>query len=113
MGNGNCVFCKIVEKEFSSDFVDESDNFLAVLDIHPKSPGHTLIISKKHFENFMELPNVLASELFLLAKKIAHKRFGEGNDGFNFSTNNGKSAGQVVDHLHFHLIPRKSGDKIN
>lgn len=108
----DCIFCKIVSKELPCVFVDESENFFAFLDIKPKAQGHTLIVSKKHFDNFMSLPNVLSSELFLLAKKIAHKRFSEGAQGFNFSTNNGSVAGQVVNHIHFHLIPRKKNDKV-
>lgn len=106
----DCIFCKIANKEIKPDIVEESENFIAFPDIHPKKPGHTLIIPKRHYENILELPNILAGELFLAIKKVADKSFREGAEGFNIVVNSGKSAGQVVPHLHFHLVPRKSDD---
>ena len=105
-----CIFCKIACKEIPSGLIHESANFVAFPDIHPKKPGHTLIIPKKHYENAMDLPTPLAGELILAIKKVADIRIKEGAEGFNIVVNSGKAAGQVVNHLHFHVVPRKSSD---
>lgn len=65
----NCIFCKIVSGEISAYKVYEDENFLAFLDIHPTSPGHTQVIPKKHFRFVWDLPNV--GEYFEVVRKIA------------------------------------------
>lgn len=105
-----CIFCKIARKEIQSNIVDETENFLAFLDIHPKVKNHTLIIPKKHFSNLIEMNSELSKELIDFIKKIAKKYLKEGAKGFNLIVNNGEEAGQVIKHLHFHILPRKRGD---
>lgn len=107
----DCIFCKIARKEISAEIFYESDNFIAFLDANPCSKGHTLIIPKKHFFNLIELPAILGNELLDVIKKVAEMRFKDGAEGFNVIVNNGKEAGQVVMHLHVHVIPRKKGEK--
>ncbi len=108
--NQDCIFCKIVKKEIPTDFVAESNNFVAFLDINPKVEGHTLIIPKKHFTNFMDIPSDLAMEMSDMIKKIAERRLRDGVEGFNVLSNNFPVAGQVVMHAHTHFLPRKRGD---
>lgn len=106
-----CRFCKIARKEVPSDLVAETNNFIAILDIYPKAPGHILIIPKKHYVTILDIPNTLAEEMLKIIKKISssilEKRQG---DGFNIIMNNLPPAGQVVMHAHIHIIPRKEGD---
>lgn len=107
----DCIFCKIAKKEIKADIVYESANFLAFPDSNPCSKGHTLIIPKKHFVNYIDMPAVLGTELLETIKKVAEIRFKEGAEGFNVIVNNGEIAGQVVMHSHTHVIPRKKGEK--
>ncbi len=104
----DCVFCKIVNGEIPLEFLYDSDNFIVINDAHPQTEGHCLIISKKHYATLLDLPNTLGSELVLIAKKQGLRLIKEKKaTGFNFDQNNFSSAGQVVSHLHFHIIPRK------
>jgi len=102
----NCIFCKVVKGEIPSEKIGESENFIAIPDINPKVKNHTLIISKKHFVNILDMPSVLGDELISLVKKVALNF----KSDFNVVVNNGKNAGQVVFHFHLHLLPRKKGD---
>lgn len=109
----NCIFCKIADGEIPSKTLYEDDMFRVILDINPASKGHALILTKKHFKNIYEMDNVTASEVFVLAKRMA-KAMTEalGCDGFNIVQNNGEVAGQTVFHFHLHLIPRYTNDGI-
>ena len=104
----DCVFCKIVRKELQVKIVYESENFLAFPDAHPKVPGHTLIIPKKHFISIIDLPSDLGSELLDVIKRIFEIKKCE---GFNLIMNNFPAAGQLVMHAHMHFLPRKKGDR--
>jgi len=107
----DCIFCKIIKGEIPADKVFESKKILAFLDINPVNLGHTLVISKTHFSSLEETPDEIASEMMKAAKKIGAV-LGEaiGADGFNLGLNNSKEAGQVVEHVHLHVMPRFSGD---
>lgn len=109
----NCIFCKIADGEIPSKTLYEDGMFRVILDINPASKGHALILTKKHFKNIYEMDNVTASEVFVLAKRMA-KAMTEalGCDGFNIVQNNGEVAGQTVFHFHLHLIPRYTNDGI-
>lgn len=106
-----CIFCRIVRCEVRSEKVFESENFIVIKDVNPKVGGHSLVIPKKHFDTFLELPEFLYSELIGVAKEAA-KILGkeESSTGFNFVVNNGPSAGQIVSHAHLHILPRKEND---
>ncbi len=108
-----CIFCKIADGEIPSKTLYEDDMFRVILDINPASKGHALILTKKHFKNIYEMDNVTASEVFVLAKRMA-KAMTEalGCNGFNIVQNNGEVAGQTVFHFHLHLIPRYTNDGI-
>lgn len=109
----DCVFCKIVSGEISSHKIYEDEHALAFLDIHPVRPGHTLVISKEHFENMSDATDKAVGHLAVLSKKLG-KAIVKGTDAeaYNVSVNNGKAAGQVVPHIHFHVIPRASSDRL-
>jgi histidine triad (HIT) family protein len=107
-----CIFCKIARKDVKEEIIEDSENFIAFPDANPAAPGHTLIVPKRHFANLMDLPSDLAGEMIDVIKKVAEKRLREGAEGFNLVMNNFEAAGQVVEHAHLHLIPRKKGDKV-
>jgi histidine triad (HIT) family protein len=110
---GDCIFCKIANKEIDVEVIYENDNFIAFPDANPKVEGHTLIVPKKHFTNVLDLPVSLGSELLDAIKAVADEKLKEGFEGFNVLQNNFESAGQVVMHAHFHFLPRKKGDSKN
>ena len=111
MKDKNCIFCKIAKGEIKSDVIVKTNNFIAFLDAHPKAEGHTLIVPKRHFVTLLDIPDNLASEMLNLTKKVASDLLDEkkGN-GFNIVMNNLECAGQIVKHVHLHVIPRKEGD---
>lgn len=109
----NCIFCKIVKREIPCDKVYEDEKVLAFLDIHPIKPGHTLIIPKKHFENFASTDEEYLLPMIQTARKIAPAIIkAVGASAFNLTTANGAEAGQSVFHLHFHIIPRFSKSEL-
>ena len=107
----NCIFCKIVRGEIPSEKVYENDNFIGILDINPKTKGHALLISKKHFKTILDMPSSLGNELIEVVKKVSFDLIKkEKAEGFNFIINTNEVAGQVVPHMHFHIIPRTKND---
>lgn len=107
----DCIFCKIIRGEIPAYKVYEDEIFLAFLDIAPINPGHTLLITKEHYDNFLALPEELAMKAAAALKKIAPAviKAVETND-FNLGLNNGSGAGQAVGHVHWHIMPRRDGD---
>jgi histidine triad (HIT) family protein len=106
-----CVFCKIVKGEISVEKIYENDNFFSFPDANPIVEGHTLVIPKKHFKTFLDLPATLGTELLDCIKKTTMKLMKKYKaDGFNIANNNFPCAGQAVHHVHFHIIPRKEKD---
>jgi histidine triad (HIT) family protein len=112
-GMDGCIFCKMVGGEIPATKVYEDEAVLAFLDIGPISDGHTLVIPKEHCANLHECsPDVLAAVSARLGKVAEAVASEMDADGYNVLSNNGAAAGQVVDHLHFHIIPRKVGDRV-
>jgi histidine triad (HIT) family protein len=95
--------------------VYEDSNVLAFMDLHPIRVGHTLIICREHWENLYDIPEESLKELIAVVKRVAvAAKKAVGADGIQIIQNNGRSAGQVVMHIHFHVIPmfsesRKTG----
>lgn len=107
----DCIFCKVVAGELSATKIYEDEDTLAFLDINPVNPGHTLVIPKEHYENFSATPNEWLSRAMPVIDKISGAMMeGLGVEGFNVALNNGRAAGQVVFHTHFHIIPRYPND---
>ena len=108
-----CVFCKMIEGQIPVTRVYEDEAVLAFLDIGPISDGHTLVIPKQHCATLDGCdPEVLAEVGARLGKIADAVATAMEADGYNVLSNNGSAAGQVVNHLHFHVIPRKAGDRV-
>ncbi len=108
-----CVFCKMVAGEIPVTKVYEDEAVLALLDIGPISDGHTLVIPKRHCGKLHECdPNVLSAVAARLGRIAGAVAAAMGADAYNVLVNNGSAAGQVVNHLHFHIIPRQAGDRV-
>lgn len=102
-----CVFCKIANHEIPSKAVYEDDTVLAFLDINPVTKGHTLIIPKKHFENFSDCDSATVLHIHEVSKILVERYETVLHpNGFNLLSNMNAAAGQSVFHAHFHLIPR-------
>lgn len=103
----DCIFCKIIAKEIPAHKVYEDEYALGILDIHPRAPGHTMIIPRSHVETIIEVPNGELESLFSAVKKMTTVlKNALVADGFTIGVNHGKASGQEVDHLHIHIIPR-------
>jgi len=107
----SCVFCKIANWETPSQRVYEDDKYIAFLDINPLNFGHTLVIPRAHYETFHDAPDEVVAEMAKIAKKLSPAIVKAAKaDGYNLTVNTGRAAGQAVDHVHIHIIPRYSSD---
>ena len=100
----SCIFCKIINKQESSEILYENDKFIVIKDINPKAPVHLLIIPKKHIPSVKEIgqeDKELLGELILVAKEFAEQK---GLKGYKLIINVGREDGQIIDHLHLHLL---------
>ena len=103
----NCIFCKISKGEIPCHKVYEDDKILAFLDISQTTKGHTLVITKEHFDNFLFVPKDLLSQAISVAQKIAQASVASlSAKGVNILINTNEAAGQTVMHFHIHVIPR-------
>ncbi len=108
-----CVFCKIVKNEIPSKKVHEDSNTVAFLDINPANHGHTLVMPKKHAENIFDVDDETLKNTILVVKSMAAIIKERMNAvGVNIVQNNGRHAGQLVNHIHFHIIPRFENDSV-
>ncbi len=113
MGVQDCIFCKIVSGQIPATKIYEDEVVVAFLDIGPISDGHTLVMPRQHVEKVHSCPPELLGQIWTRLGKIAGAvALAVGADGYNVLCNNGRAAGQVVDHLHFHIVPRKTGDGV-
>jgi len=102
-----CLFCGIISGKIPCKKVYEDGHAFAFLDINPRNPGHTLVIPKKHFDTIMEMSEKEAGSLFESVRKVAGMVMsGTSSQGISISQSNGQAAGQVVRHVHVHVIPR-------
>jgi histidine triad (HIT) family protein len=112
MLDDNCIFCKIVARKIPSSKIYEDENSLAFLDIAPFNKGHTIVIPKAHYINLLDFPESEMESYFTALKNVTIKiKEKLDADGINIMQNNFKAAGQVVNHLHFHVIPRWEDDR--
>ncbi len=110
----DCLFCKIVRGEISSAIVLESDEAVAFLDIRPVNKGHVLLVPKAHHAHLGELPDSIAAHAGSLLPSLCRAvQRATGADGVNVIVNNGRAAGQTIDHGHWHVIPRFHDDPVN
>ena len=111
--NTDCIFCKIISGELPCTKIYEDDDTLAFLDIGPVAKGHTLVIPKQHADPIMDTPDDVLQKTIVVVKKVARALTkGLNANGINVTQANGHTAGQMVPHIHFHVIPRyNSGTK--
>lgn len=108
-----CVFCKIIKKELSVSVVFENERVLAIMDIQPINEGHVLVLPKNCYQFLHQVPTELSQELFRIVTDIEKTLWhieGVVCEGTNILQNNGRSAWQEINHVHFHIIPRFAGD---
>ncbi|KIO33981.1 hypothetical protein M407DRAFT_166191 [Tulasnella calospora MUT 4182] len=101
----NCLFCKIIAGQIPSVKLIETEHSYSFLDIFPLAKGHALVIPKYHGVKLHDIPDEYLSDTLAIAKKVA---IASGFVDYNILQNNGRNAHQVVDHVHFHIIPKPS-----
>ena len=107
----DCIFCKIAKGEIPCAKVYEDDMVLSFLDINPINPGHTLVLPKSHYRTLFEVDPETLEACILASQKISEAVYkGVKAAGLNFLQNNFRAAGQLIEHVHFHLIPRFEND---
>ncbi|MFQ5494907.1 MAG: HIT family protein [Phycisphaerae bacterium] len=107
----DCVFCRIAKATLPANIVFEDDAIVAFLDVTPLSDGHLLLIPRDHVERITDMPDELAARLGAAMPRLGRALLTvTAAPGFNVLQNNGREAGQVVPHVHFHLIPRAAAD---
>ena len=113
MNIDECLFCKMAAGHIPVTKIYEDEIVLSFLDIGPISNGHTLVMPKHHCEQLHTCPPELLAQVASRIGKIAGAVV-EAMDveGYNLLCNNGKVAGQHINHLHFHIIPRRAGDSV-
>lgn len=102
----SCTFCKIVRGEAPASYVYEDEKVMAFLSTRPINVGHTLVVPKRHYENIFEISEEEVVHLSKIVKKVAYAvRKAVSAEGIRIVQNNGEAAGQVIFHLHVHVIP--------
>ena len=110
--DSDCIFCKLANGVFPTNFIYEDEDFKVILDANPATKGHSLILPKKHFKNLLDADEEILKKALPLAKKLSNKLVEVLKcDGVNVLQNNNEAAGQAVFHLHIHLIPRYKDEK--
>ncbi|PWB38296.1 MAG: HIT family protein [Parcubacteria group bacterium] len=107
----DCIFCKIISKEIPGRIIAENEKYLLLLDLGPNTRGHSLVIPKEHSDDFTVLNDAEAADfvrqVHIWAPQIVSAL---GGSQYNLGLNNGPLAGQLVKHVHWHIIPRYEGD---
>lgn len=107
----SCIFCKIIDGQIPCSRVYEDEACLCFVDIGPLAEGHLLVIPKNHYRLLHEMPTEALSRLSAVFPKLGRALLAvTGASAYNLLQNNGPEAGQVVEHVHFHLIPRQPDD---
>lgn len=109
----NCIFCKIVDGKIPAAKVYEDEKSISFLDIMPANKGHCLVVPKNHAQTLIEMNEEDLIATLKAAKRVASAlSLSFGNGSFNLIMNNGKEAGQLVNHAHIHIIPRFQKDRL-
>ncbi len=108
------IFQKIIDREIPAHIVYEDEHTIAILDITPKTLGHTLVIPKELSRNILEMSPDALGQYFTIVQKVAQAiKMGLEADGFNIILNTEPASGQVVFHTHTHIIPRFTDDGVS
>jgi histidine triad (HIT) family protein len=111
--NQNCIFCRIINREIPASVVFENEQVMAIMDIRPINMGHVLVMPKACYPTLHQTPTAVSQELFRVVTEVERSLWeidGLACEGTNILQNNGRSAWQEVEHVHFHIIPRFTGD---
>ena len=110
----SCVFCAIVAGAAPAIRIYEDDEYLAILDIRPFTRGHTLVLPKRHTVDLTDTPPETLADMAAIGQRIAQAaRSTELADATNIGITDGRAAFQTVFHIHLHVLPRRSGDKLS
>ena len=113
MAESTCVFCRIIKGELPAYKLYEDKDSLVILDINPVAKGHCLIIPTQHCPSLMDAdPGLIARLIHRICHIMPALLKATNTEGFNLFQNNGHCAGQLIPHLHFHIIPRAPGDNV-
>jgi len=107
--NEKCIFCDIAQGSSPAEAVFENDNVIAFYDINPKAPTHILVVPKKHISSIIDVTDndrELLGEMIKVSRDIAENK-GLNESGYRLVFNVGEHSGQVVDHIHLHLLGGK------
>ncbi len=103
----DCLFCDIVKRKQDAYVIFEDDSHIAIMDKYPIQKGHSLVMPKSHHEKIIDMKDNEVGQLFSRIPVVARGILAAtGADGFNIGQNNGKSANQIIPHVHVHIIPR-------
>ena len=103
----NCIFCNMINGKQEAHIIFEDDTHIAIMDKYPIQLGHSLVMPKVHHEKIVDMSNDEVGALFSRVPVVARAILAAtGADGFNIGQNNGKSANQIIPHVHVHVIPR-------
>lgn len=105
----DCIFCKIANGEIPTKIIAETNKSLAFMDAFPLTKGHSLVITKNHYEKIQDMPAEENAELFETVRKVISK-VDKLTNATLVAVHNGKESGQEIPHVHVHLIPRSSDD---
>lgn len=108
--SGDCIFCKIIAREIPSTIFYEDETVVAFLDAFPAVEGHSLVVPKRHTESFRESPTEVRQIAEVLPRLASVVVAAIGAEGVNILCNDGPAAGQIIPHIHFHIVPRKLND---
>ena len=109
-----CIFCQIVAGKVQSRRIYEDDKIIALLDINPANPGHTLLLTKEHYSIMPQIPDEDIAHVFMAAKALSNSMLRSIDaQGTNIIVANGIAAGQRAQHFMAHIIPRKENDGVN
>ena len=113
MGAPDCLFCKILRGTLPAAQVLQTDRVIAFLDIQPVNPGHVLLVPRDHHATLSDLPDELAAHAGSLLPRLCRAvRAATGAEALNVIVNHGRQAGQTIDHVHWHVIPRHADDAV-
>lgn len=103
----DCLFCDIIKRKQDAHVIFEDESHIAIMDRYPIQKGHSLVMPKLHHEKILDMPNDEVGALFSRVPIVARGIIAAtGADGFNLAQNNGRSANQIIPHVHVHIIPR-------
>ena len=109
-----CIFCQIISGKIQAKKIYEDEKVLAILDINPANPGHTLILTKEHYSIMPQIPDDEISYIFTFVRSLSNTMLRSIDaHGTNIIVANGIAAGQRAQHFMVHLIPRKENDGVN